>query len=234
LSFGGASRIREIDVGCATWTIVQHPADPRDHPWLKDALMCGIVGYVGSRSALPLLMEGLRRLEYRGYDSAGVAVAANGALAICKRKGKVRDLAAALPTAGIEGQAGVAHTRWATHGEPSDLNAHPHTDTAGRIGVVHNGIIENALELRRALTADGVTFRSDTDTEVVAHLIARRPEASLVEAVRGALGLVRGAYALVVIDATRTGTIVAARNGGPVVLGVGDGEMFVASITTSA
>jgi glucosamine--fructose-6-phosphate aminotransferase (isomerizing) len=191
--------------------------------------MCGIVGYVGSRPALPLLMEGLRRLEYRGYDSAGVAVAANGALTVCKRKGKVRELEAALPAAGIEGQTGVAHTRWATHGEPSDLNAHPHTDATDRIGVVHNGIIENAAELRRELTGDGVIFRSDTDTEVFAHLIARRPENSLVEAVRGALRLVKGAYGLVVIDAMSAGTIVAARNGGPVVLGVGDGEMFVAS-----
>ncbi|PZQ64431.1 MAG: glutamine--fructose-6-phosphate transaminase (isomerizing) [Phenylobacterium zucineum] len=191
--------------------------------------MCGIVGYVGGRQALPLLMEGLRRLEYRGYDSAGVAVVQDGALAVAKRKGKVRELEAVLPAAGLPGSAGIAHTRWATHGEPSDANAHPHTDAAGRIAVVHNGIIENAAELRRRLAADGVAFRSETDTEVLAHLIARRPENSLVEAVRAALGQVKGAYGVAVIDAARPEAIIAARNGGPVVVGVGDGEMFVAS-----
>ena len=191
--------------------------------------MCGIVGYVGRRQALPLLMEGLRRLEYRGYDSAGVAVAQDGALAVVKKKGKVRELEAALPAAGVAGVSGIAHTRWATHGEPSDLNAHPHTDAGGRIGVVHNGIIENAAELRARLIADGVVFRSETDTEVLAHLIAARPETSLVDAVRAALRLVKGAYGLAVIDALRPEAIVAARNGGPVVIGVGEGEMFVAS-----
>ncbi|MBL8553487.1 MAG: glutamine--fructose-6-phosphate transaminase (isomerizing) [Phenylobacterium sp.] len=191
--------------------------------------MCGIVGYVGARPALPLLMEGLRRVEYRGYDSAGVAVAQDGALGVCKRRGKVRELDAALPAAGLPGTTGIAHTRWATHGEPSDLNAHPHTDAAGRIGVVHNGIIENAAELKAALQAEGVVFRSETDTEVLAHLVARRPENSLVEAVRAALRQVKGAYGLVVIDAARSEAIVAARNGGPVVIGLGDGEMFVAS-----
>ena len=191
--------------------------------------MCGIVGYVGSRQALPLLMEGLRRLEYRGYDSAGVALARNGTLSIVKRKGKVRELEAALPATGIMGTTGVAHTRWATHGEPSDANSHPHTDAAGRIGVVHNGIIENAAELKARLVADGVVFLSETDTEVLAHMIARRPENSLVDAVRAALRQVKGAYGLVVIDAARPEVIVAARNGGPVVVGVGEGEMFVAS-----
>jgi glucosamine--fructose-6-phosphate aminotransferase (isomerizing) len=190
--------------------------------------MCGIVGYVGPRQALPLLVEGLRRVEYRGYDSAGLAVAAGGALRIHKRQGKLRELESTLP-ADIEGTTGVAHTRWATHGEPSDLNAHPHADASGRLAVVHNGIIENAAELKRKLQAQGVAFRSETDTEVLAHLIARRPENSLAEAVRGALRQVKGAYGLAVIDAARPETIVAARNGGPVVVGAGDGEMFVAS-----
>jgi len=190
--------------------------------------MCGIVGYVGARPALPLLVEGLRRLEYRGYDSAGLAIAEDGMLSVRKRKGKVRELEATLP-AHIPGSVGIAHTRWATHGEPSDLNAHPHTDASGRIGVVHNGIIENATELRRRLEGEGVVFRSQTDTEVLAHLIARRPEAGLVEAVCAALALVKGAYGLAVIDAARPGSIVAARNGGPVVIGVGEDEMFVAS-----
>jgi glucosamine--fructose-6-phosphate aminotransferase (isomerizing) len=190
--------------------------------------MCGIVGYVGSRQALPLLMEGLRRLEYRGYDSAGLAVADGGALAIAKKKGKVRELEMALPDA-MPGATGIAHTRWATHGEPSDANAHPHADASGRLAVVHNGIIENAGELRARLQADGVAFRSATDTEVLAHLIARRPENSLAEAVRATLLQVKGAYGIAVIDAARPETIVAARNGGPVVIGMGDGEGFVAS-----
>jgi glutamine---fructose-6-phosphate transaminase (isomerizing) len=190
--------------------------------------MCGIVGYVGPRQALPLLVEGLRRLEYRGYDSAGLAIAADGELAVHKRKGKVRELEATLPAV-IAGSTGIAHTRWATHGEPSDVNAHPHADACGRLAVVHNGIIENAAELKAKLVQDGVVFRSETDTEVLAHLIARRPENSLAEAVRGALRLVKGAYGLAVIDAARPDAIVAARNGGPVVVGVGEGEMFVAS-----
>jgi glutamine---fructose-6-phosphate transaminase (isomerizing) len=190
--------------------------------------MCGIVGYIGPRACLPLLVEGLRRLEYRGYDSAGLAIAADGTLAVHKRKGKVRELESVLP-AELAGSVGIAHTRWATHGEPSDRNAHPHADASGRLAVVHNGIIENAAELKRALQADGVVFVSETDTEVLAHLIARRPEASLVEAVRSALRQVTGAYGVAVIDAARPGAIVAARNGGPVVVGVGDGEMFVAS-----
>jgi len=190
--------------------------------------MCGIVGYIGTKPVLPLLVEGLRRLEYRGYDSAGIAIAAEGRLAVHKRKGKVRELESVLP-AEVPGSVGIAHTRWATHGAPSDLNAHPHVDASGRIGVVHNGIIENAAELKRKLQADGVVFVSETDTEVLAHLIAARPEASLVEAVRAALRQVKGAYGLAVIDAARPEAIVAARNGGPVVIGVGDGEMFVAS-----
>ena len=190
--------------------------------------MCGIVGYIGPKAALPLLVEGLRRLEYRGYDSAGLAIVSEGRLAVHKRQGKVRELIDALPQE-VPGSLGIAHTRWATHGEPSDLNAHPHTDASGRLAVVHNGIVENAAELRAGLERQGVEFRSQTDTEVLAHLIARRGETSLAEAVRGALGQVKGAYAIAVIDAARPDCIVAARNGGPVVIGVGEGEMFVAS-----
>lgn len=190
--------------------------------------MCGIVGYVGPKAAAPLLVEGLKRLEYRGYDSAGLAIVSQGRLAVYKRQGKVRELIDALPEE-VPGGLGVAHTRWATHGEPSDLNAHPHTDASGRLAVVHNGIVENATELRAGLERQGVEFRSQTDTEVLAHLIARRGETSLAEAVRGALGQVKGAYAIAVIDAARPDCIVAARNGGPVVIGVGEGEMFVAS-----
>jgi glucosamine--fructose-6-phosphate aminotransferase (isomerizing) len=190
--------------------------------------MCGIVGYVGRRAAMPILVEGLRRLEYRGYDSAGLAIAHGGGLEVHKRKGKVRELEAALPVE-IEGGLGIAHTRWATHGEPSDLNAHPHCDMEGRIAVVHNGIIENAADLKRGLESKGVIFRSETDTEVLSHLIAGMPDGSLIDAVRRALRLVSGAYGLAVIDARHPDLIVAARNGGPVVVGVGDHEMFVAS-----
>ena len=189
--------------------------------------MCGIVGYVGRQDAVPVLVEGLARLEYRGYDSAGVAVVKNGSLRTHKAEGKVRGLAAGLPKR-LTGPAGIAHTRWATHGEPSDRNAHPHLDASGRIAVVHNGILENAAELREELEDAGVTFASDTDTEVLAHLIALA-DTDLESAVRAALARVEGTYGLAVLDAREPGRIIAARNGSPVILGIGDKEMFVAS-----
>ena len=190
--------------------------------------MCGIVGYVGKRDAGPILMEGLHRLEYRGYDSAGIACARNNKLSVHKAKGKVRDLERQLP-AQLKGTPGIAHTRWATHGEPSDRNAHPHCDGAGRFAIVHNGIIENAAQLRSKLQAGGVTFQSGTDSEVLAHLIAAMPADKLEDSVRAALRLVTGTYGLAVLDAQRPESIVVARNGSPVVLGIGDREMFVAS-----
>ncbi|HEV8331480.1 MAG TPA: glutamine--fructose-6-phosphate transaminase (isomerizing) [Steroidobacteraceae bacterium] len=190
--------------------------------------MCGIVGYVGKRDAGPILMEGLHRLEYRGYDSAGIACARNNKLSVHKAKGKVRDLERQLP-AQLKGTPGIAHTRWATHGEPSDRNAHPHCDGAGRFAIVHNGIIENAAQLRSKLQAGGVTFQSETDSEVLAHLIAAVPADKLEDSVRAALRLVTGTYGLAVLDAQRPESIVVARNGSPVVLGIGDREMFVAS-----
>ncbi|MEV4560210.1 glutamine--fructose-6-phosphate transaminase (isomerizing) [Kitasatospora sp. NPDC049285] len=198
--------------------------------------MCGIVAYIGPKDASPFLLEGLQRLEYRGYDSAGVAVlapatkAAPAKLRVCKVKGRVADLAAAVP-ARFKGSVGIGHTRWATHGVPSDANAHPHTDNAERIAVVHNGIIENADELRAKLTAEGAVFRSETDTEVLAHLIAaHRAEAGeLEDAVRAALKLVVGTYGIAVLDAEQPDRIVVARNGSPIVLGIGEKEMFAAS-----
>ncbi|HEY4420912.1 MAG TPA: glutamine--fructose-6-phosphate transaminase (isomerizing), partial [Pseudonocardia sp.] len=193
--------------------------------------MCGIVGYVGPQDAAPILLEGLGRLEYRGYDSAGLALSAKGGLKVRKVSGRVADLAADLP-ARFKGAPGIGHTRWATHGEPSEANAHPQLDTAGRIAVVHNGIIENADELRAKLTADGVEFASQTDTEVVAHLVAAAFAAGagdLEQAVRQALRQVVGAYGLAVLDAEHPDRIVVARNGSPVLLGVGEKEMFVAS-----
>lgn len=193
--------------------------------------MCGIVGYVGRRPATPILLEGLHRLEYRGYDSAGLAVAQRNRLKITKaavRVDELRDLVEDSQPSTV----GIAHTRWATHGEPTDANAHPHVDAAKRIAVVHNGIIENAGRLRARLTDDGVTFASETDTEALAHLIAAAladGASSLEEAVRATLREVNGAYGIVVLDAHNPGQLVVARNGSPIVLGIGDGEMFVAS-----
>ncbi|MEU4600843.1 glutamine--fructose-6-phosphate transaminase (isomerizing) [Nocardia sp. NPDC023988] len=193
--------------------------------------MCGIVGYVGHRQAVPVLLEGLHRLEYRGYDSAGLALPYRGKLRVRKTQGRVKDLRDKGDTATLPGNVGIAHTRWATHGEPSDANAHPHTDTSGRIAVVHNGIVENAEQLRSELTALGVRLVSDTDTEAIAHLIAAELDAtdSLEAAVRTALHRVQGTYGLLVLDARRPDELVVARNGSPIVLGVGDGEMFIAS-----
>ncbi|MFC4056846.1 glutamine--fructose-6-phosphate transaminase (isomerizing) [Planomonospora corallina] len=191
--------------------------------------MCGIVAYVGPKDAAPILLEGLQRLEYRGYDSAGVVVANKG-LKMRKVKGRVADLAAAVP-ARFKGATGIGHTRWATHGVPSDVNAHPHLSNDERVAVVHNGIIENADELRAKLEADGATFLSETDTEVLAHLISRtvKETDSLQEAVRLALKRVVGTYGIAVIDSERPGEVVVARNGSPIVLGIGEKEMFAAS-----
>ncbi|MCW3039523.1 MAG: hypothetical protein JWM31_1428 [Solirubrobacterales bacterium] len=190
--------------------------------------MCGIVGYVGRENAVPVLLEGLQRLEYRGYDSAGVAVIKNGALRVHKAEGRVRDLSEGLPKR-VAGPIGIAHTRWATHGPPSDVNSHPHLDTAGNVAVVHNGILENADALRAELEAEGVEFASDTDTEVLAHLIGRSEQQELEEAVREALYKVGGTYGLAVVDARHPDRIVIARNGSPVVIGIGAREMYVAS-----
>ncbi|GAA2361721.1 glutamine--fructose-6-phosphate transaminase (isomerizing) [Streptomyces sp. XM4011] len=193
--------------------------------------MCGIVGYIGKRDVAPLLLEGLQRLEYRGYDSAGIAIHSSGkggGLKTVKNKGRVRDLEAKVP-ARFAGTTGIAHTRWATHGAPNDINAHPHTDAAQQVAVVHNGIIDNSGELRAKLTADGVELLSDTDTEVLAHLIARAQSQTLEEKVREALRHIEGTYGIAVLHADFPDRIVVARNGSPVVLGIGEKEMFVAS-----
>lgn len=190
--------------------------------------MCGIVGYVGRKDAAPILMEGLKRLEYRGYDSAGIALARANRLKLYKAQGKVQALEAILPEQ-PKGHIGIAHTRWATHGEPSDVNAHPHADGAERIAVVHNGIIENAAALKAELEASGVVFRSETDTEVLAHLIAQSDVASLADAVRNALQRIQGAYGVAVVASDQPDRIIVARNGSPVILGIGNREMFIAS-----
>lgn len=192
--------------------------------------MCGIVGYVGDQPLLPVLIEGLRKLEYRGYDSAGVAVVRNGELDIRRSAGKLSKLEDVIATRPITGEYGIGHTRWATHGRPTEENAHPHQDCKGRIVVVHNGIIENYLELKRALMAEGHKFVTETDTEVVAHLVEKEWKGDgLAAAVRRSLKQVRGLFALVLISADDPDTIVAVRNGPPVVVGLGQGEFFVAS-----
>ncbi|MFC9618451.1 glutamine--fructose-6-phosphate transaminase (isomerizing) [Streptomyces sp. NPDC056930] len=196
--------------------------------------MCGIVGYIGKRDVAPLLLEGLQRLEYRGYDSAGIVITGKAsagkpaALKMVKAKGRVRELEARVPKR-FTGTTGIAHTRWATHGAPSDENAHPHLDADNKVAVVHNGIIDNASELRAKLVADGVVFLSETDTEVLVHLIARAQAETLEEKVREALRSVEGTYGIAVMHAEFNDRIVVARNGSPVVLGIGEKEMFVAS-----
>lgn len=190
--------------------------------------MCGIVGYIGTRQAQDVLMSGLSKLEYRGYDSAGVAVGDSGQLVMRKKAGKLANLAEELELAPLGGTFGIGHTRWATHGPPNDSNSHPHATENGDIVLVHNGIIENYLELKAGLLERGHTFKSDTDSEVVAHLIEEAYAGNLEEAVRAALAQVRGAYALVVTHKDHR-QIVAARTVSPLVMGVGKGEMFLAS-----
>jgi glucosamine--fructose-6-phosphate aminotransferase (isomerizing) len=192
--------------------------------------MCGIVGYVGPKPVLPVIMEGLRKLEYRGYDSAGVAIVKHGELGIRRSAGKLSNLDAVLLKDPIDGEFGIGHTRWATHGRPTEENAHPHRDCKGRIVVVHNGIIENYLELKHELTALGHTFVTETDTEIVAHLVEQESrQDGLAAAVRRALKKLRGLFALVLISADEPNTIVTVRNGPPVVIGLGKDEFFVAS-----
>jgi len=194
--------------------------------------MCGIVGYVGERDAVGILLDGLGRLEYRGYDSAGLVVQAGASLVVRRSVGKIARLRQVIEVAPVAGRTALGHTRWATHGRPSDANAHPHVDCSGRVAVVHNGILENYLELKGKLEAEGHTFRSETDTEVMAHLVeSELPRCGdLVSAVKAALRQIRGAYAFCLLSADEPGRIIAAkRGGGAVVVGLGDGEVFVAS-----
>ncbi len=199
--------------------------------------MCGIVGYVGTKPVVPIIVDGLRRLEYRGYDSAGIAVAGNGdKLQLRRAEGKLRNLEEAMRLKPLDGTYGIGHTRWATHGRPTEENAHPHRDCTGKIVVVHNGIVENYLQLKKQLSAQGHKYSTETDTEVIAHLIEKhffqtgngqRP--SLEEAVRRAVKELSGVFALAVISADEPNKIVAARNGPPLVIGLGNDEYFVAS-----
>ncbi|HQS51376.1 MAG: glutamine--fructose-6-phosphate aminotransferase, partial [Sphingobacteriales bacterium 39-40-5] len=193
--------------------------------------MCGIVGYIGYREAWPIIIKGLQRLEYRGYDSAGVALM-NGHLSIYKKAGKVSDLKQSVEGENLSGTLGMGHTRWATHGEPSDRNSHPHSSGDGRLAIIHNGIIENYSSLKEALLSRGHIFKSDTDTEVLIHLIEDiqlQTGLDIREAVRIALDKVIGAYAIVIMDKDEPDELIAARKGSPMVLGVGEGEYFIAS-----
>ncbi|HPI00018.1 MAG TPA: glutamine--fructose-6-phosphate transaminase (isomerizing) [Chitinophagaceae bacterium] len=193
--------------------------------------MCGIVAYIGSKEAYPIILKGLKRLEYRGYDSAGIALI-NHRLNVYKKKGMVADLEASLIGKDIKGNIGIGHTRWATHGEPSDRNAHPHTSASGKLAMIHNGIIENYAGLKQELLKKGYTFTSDTDTEVLLNFIEdikNNNQCSLEEAVRIALKRVVGAYVIVLIDADNPDTLIAARKGSPLVIGIGEGEYFLAS-----
>ncbi|MEX2419661.1 MAG: class II glutamine amidotransferase, partial [Acidimicrobiia bacterium] len=184
---------------------------------------------MGPRDAAQIVVEGLRRLEYRGYDSAGIAVHDGTVLTVTKAEGKLSRLAAVLEDSPVAGHFGIGHTRWATHGAPSDRNAHPHTDPGGDFVVVHNGIIENFVVLKETLAAEGAEFKSETDSEVLAHLIAREYDGDLLEAVRRAVGKAEGAYALVAMCRQEPGRMVAVRMISPLVVGIGKGEMFLAS-----
>ena len=191
--------------------------------------MCGIVGYIGNKDAVPILMQGLSRLEYRGYDSAGIAVLDSGCVAVRKAKGRLSHLDELLEEKPVSGFSGIGHTRWATHGEPSDLNAHPHTDVKGRIAVVHNGIIENHESLRRYLISAGCRFVSQTDTEVVAHLLNHLHEGDMLKAITKAIGMLEGSFALGILSLDEPDAVFCVRKDSPLVIGAGRGEQFIAS-----
>jgi len=191
--------------------------------------MCGIVGYIGSREAAPIILESLKKLEYRGYDSAGIAVLRDGHVAIRRSEGKLKHLEELLHQSPLKGGVGIGHTRWATHGRPSETNAHPHR--AGSVAVVHNGIIENYLELKKYLVHRGSRITSETDTEIVAHLVEEKilKGADLLDAVRKSLKEIQGSYALLFLSQRDPQRLIVAKNSTPIVIGWGQGETFVAS-----
>ncbi len=202
--------------------------------------MCGIIAYVGHREVRPILVDGLSRLEYRGYDSAGIATMTNGALEVTKKAGRIQELARHVAQRKVPANIGISHTRWATHGEPTDANAHPHLDKTGKLALVHNGVIENYQQIKGQLTAEGHVFHSETDTEVLSHLIGKLyvqaetvGEKALSEAVRQALQLVKGTYGIAVMHEDHPGLIIGARRGSPLVLGIGENEMFLSSDATA-
>jgi glucosamine--fructose-6-phosphate aminotransferase (isomerizing) len=191
--------------------------------------MCGIIGYIGKREAVPVLLNGLRRMEYRGYDSAGVAVISNGSLNVIKERGKVAVLSEMLDGMNIHANVGLGHTRWATHGEPNRINAHPHIDGSGKIVIIHNGIIENYYSIKQELISKGHLFKSETDSEVLAHLIEELYEGDIEQAVRMALTQVKGTYGMVALDSDEPDRLIAARMGSPMIIGLGEDENMIAS-----
>ncbi|MEE8184470.1 MAG: glutamine--fructose-6-phosphate aminotransferase, partial [Acidobacteriota bacterium] len=191
--------------------------------------MCGIIGYIGPKDVVSVIMDSLKRLEYRGYDSAGIAVVRGNELDIRRSTGKLRDLEETLRLKPMQGSFGIGHTRWATHGRPTEENAHPHRDCTGNLVVVHNGIIENYVELKKRLQTDGHKFQTETDTEVIAHLLEESYKGRLDEAIRSVLPQLKGVYALAAITTKEPNTIVAARMGPPLVVGLGNEEYFVSS-----
>jgi glucosamine--fructose-6-phosphate aminotransferase (isomerizing) len=194
--------------------------------------MCGIIGYVGGDEVVPVILDGLRRLEYRGYDSAGMAILGDGDIRILRAAGKLRNLEQRAYHEPLHGTTGIGHTRWATHGAPTEANAHPQVDENAEIAVVHNGILENYASLRRKIAADGCELQSDTDTELIAQLLGRE-RGSLAERVRAVLPRLVGQYAVVAVSRSEPGTVVAFRQGPPLVVGLGDGENLVASDVTA-
>ena len=197
--------------------------------------MCGIVGYIGDKEVLPFLLKGLKRLEYRGYDSAGIVISNKNELQVFKTKGKVQDLEKIINSESVSGTIGIGHTRWATHGAPSTKNAHPHFSSDGELAIIHNGIIENYATIKRALELKGHVFKSDTDTEVLVHLIEeiqKNEKTNLFDTVRFALDEVVGAYAIVVMQKGVNNEFIAARKGSPLVIGIGRNEFYVASDAT--
>jgi glucosamine--fructose-6-phosphate aminotransferase (isomerizing) len=193
--------------------------------------MCGIIGYMGPKSLIPVLVDGLKKLEYRGYDSAGVAVVSEGRVLIRRVLGKIGVLEESLRQTPLDGAYGLGHTRWATHGRPSEANAHPHVDCTGDLVIVHNGIIENYLALKKTLKSEGHVFRTETDTEIIAHLVEKHFHGSLEEAVRAALTEMEGAFAVGALSAKDPGKIVVAKMGPPLVIGIGEGETIVLRIS---
>lgn len=191
--------------------------------------MCGIMGYIGNREAQPILINGLRKLEYRGYDSAGIAICDGATIGIRKAKGRIDVLESQTQKSGLQGSIGIGHTRWATHGRPSDENSHPHFDQSGKFSIVHNGIIENYLDLKQELIEKGVTFTSETDTEVIVHLLAQEYDNNLVAAVQKVAGKIRGAFALGVMTEHEPDKLIAVRMASPLIIGVGENENFIGS-----
>ena len=194
--------------------------------------MCGIIGYIGEKEAVPLLIEGLKKLEYRGYDSAGICILNNNELSLVKQSGKISELENSQKLKELKGSIGIGHTRWATHGEPNEINAHPHFDCNDSIAVIHNGIIENYSTLKELLIKEGHKFKSETDSEVLSHLIEKFYKDNFEEAVLESLKLVEGAFGIAILNKNEN-KIIAAKRGSPLILGIGKGEMFIASDATA-